>query len=68
MEKAGFNFEILVEKWLNKADKRPSHEDMLNDLKQKREIDPLSYRRLREAMLRVYNRKETDEYLKIIGI
>jgi len=63
-KKAGFDFEIWVEKWLNKADKRPSHEDILNDLRQKREIDPLSYKRLHEAMLRVYNCEEPDEVLK----
>jgi hypothetical protein len=62
--KVGFDFEIWVERWSNNEDKRPSHDDVLNDLRQKRKEKPQVYKKLHEAMLRIYNCEEPDEIIE----
>jgi len=63
--KKGFDFRISVEGKLFMTGKDyPKHDDIFEDLKKKREENPTLYKRLHEAMTRVYNCHEPEEVLK----
>lgn len=58
-----FDFEIWVEKWDGRNDKRPSHDDIIEDLKAKRQENFSAFKKLWRAIERVYQFEEADEVL-----
>ena len=60
----GIDFQVWVERFKDGGDKKPSHNDMLNDLKQKKKENPRLFAKLLEAINRVWNCEEPDEVLK----
>jgi len=63
--KKGFDFVIHVEDkvFMNGKD-NPTHEDILEDLRKKKKENPKLYRRLHEAITRVYNCEDPSEVLR----
>lgn len=63
--KKGFDFLIHVENkvFMNGKD-NPKHDDIFEDLKKKKKENPILYKRLHEAMNKVYNCKDPSEVLK----
>lgn len=63
--KKGFDFLIHVEGKVFMTGKDfPKHNDIFEDLKKKREENPTLFKRLHEAMTRVYNSQDPEEVLK----
>ena len=63
--KKGFDFLIHVEGKVFMTGKDfPKHDDIFEDLKKKREENPILFKRLHEAMTRVYNCQDPEELLK----
>ena len=62
--KAGFDFVIHVEGGIFRNGKdNPAHQDIANDLRAKAGEDPASYRRLHEALVRVYACEDPEDIL-----
>ena len=64
----GIDFQVWVEKMDGKEDKRPSHDDIFDDLKIKQEENPQQIPLLMNAIDRVWNCEEPDHVLKEINV
>jgi len=63
--KKGFDFLIHAEGKVFMTGKDfPKHDDIFEDLKKKKKENPALYKRLHEAMTRVYNCQDPEEVLK----
>ena len=58
-----FDFEIWVEKWDGVKDKRPEHEELLNDLRKKQKENPENFKILLEAISLVYKYSDPEDIL-----
>ncbi len=62
----GIDFQVWVEKFDKRGDQKPSHGNMISDLKLKRQEDNDAYKNLLEAIDRVWNCEEPDNVIKDI--
>lgn len=60
----GIDFQVWVEKMDNIADKRPSHQDIFNDLRAKKLENHKDFPLLLKAIEKVWNCEEPDDVLK----
>lgn len=60
----GIDFQVWVERFQDGVDKKPSHNDIINDLKKKKGDNPEEYRNLFEAIQRVWNCEDADKILE----
>lgn len=60
----GIDFQVWVEKYDGKNDKRPSHKDIFNDLKLKMDKEPSKVNELLETITEVYGCEEPSEVIK----
>ncbi|MCX6770240.1 MAG: hypothetical protein NT051_06240 [Candidatus Micrarchaeota archaeon] len=60
----GIDFQVTVEKYDGAEDGRPSHEDILDDLKNKKANEPQIYLKLIEAITRVWNCEEPNVVMR----
>jgi len=63
----GIDFQVWVERFKDGEDKKPSHKDIFNDLKLKREEDSEKYSKLLEAIECVWNCEDPDKVVKRFG-
>jgi len=59
-----FDFEIWVEKWNGLRDKRPSHNDVKDDLRNKQREEPEKFIMLWKAIERIYQFEEPKSIIK----
>lgn len=59
----GIDFQVWVERFKDDVDKKPSHNDIINDLKIKKEENPKKFKELYEAIQRVWNCEDPDKVL-----
>lgn len=59
----GIDFQVWVERFKDGVDERPSHADIINDLKIKKEENPEKFIELFEAIQRVWNCEDADKVL-----
>lgn len=64
----GIDFQVWVEKMDWMEDKRPSHKDILNDLKLKKFENPIDFKILMQLIDRIWNCEDPDECLKKINL
>lgn len=60
----GIDFQVMVEKFKDDKDAKPSHKDILEDLKIKKEFKPREYQLLKKDIYRVWNCEEPSEVLR----
>ena len=60
----GIDFQVWVERFEGNEDKRPSHKDVIEDIKIKMKENPQQIPELMKAIEEVWNCKEPDEVLK----
>lgn len=60
----GIDFQVWVERFKDGLDKRPSHDDIINDLEIKKAENPKEFKALFEAIQRIWNCEDPDKVLK----
>lgn len=60
----GIDFQVWIEKFNGNSDKKPSHDDIFDDLKIKKEENPEDFPKLIKMIDLVWNCREPDEIIK----
>lgn len=64
----GIDFQVWIEKYDGIVDRRPSHKDLLADLRTKKQENPTEVRKLGAAILQVYDCEEPDVIIKRMAL